>query len=346
MSAKPFRVYINEVLDFTGESHRLLADAGVEVIYGRSMWQDPDRPMTEQELIESCREVDAVMGASRDRYTRRFMESCPRLRIISKYGIGTEKIDTEAATELGILVGHTPVPQNYESVAEHAISLMLALLRRHKQLERFLKQGGWRGPETIVEDLAGKTVGLIGLGRIGNEVARRLRNWDVRLMAYDPYCDPSVASQYEVELVRLDDLLQAADIVTVHVVVTPETRRMLNERSLGMMKRTAYLVNTSRGEVIDEAALYRALVQGRLAGAALDVFDPEPPARSSPLLELDNVVVSPHVAGFSLRSLQAISIAASENVLAALRNEVPRFIKNPEAIPRWRERLARLEGRQ
>jgi len=144
--------------------------------------------------------------------------------------------------------------------------------------------------------------------------------------------------------VTLEELLSTSDVVSVHVVATDETRKLLDDQRLRLMKRSAHLVNTSRGEIVDEDALYAALSEGRLAGAALDVFDPEPPRLDSPLLSLDCVTMSPHVAGFSRRTLRAITLAATENLLAALRGDVPRYVKNPGAVPRWRERLAKLDA--
>ena len=344
MADKGLRIFVNEVIDFIGDSHRLLEESGHEISYGRPTWVEPSRPMTEDEMIEASQEMDAIMGASRERYTRRFMEACPRIRVISKYGIGTEKIDVAAASQLGILVTNTPVPENYHSVAEHTIALILASRRRLKAMEKFMLAGGWRGPETPVDDLEGTTVGLIGFGRIAREVASRLAPWGVHLVAYDPYLEPEAGRRLGVRLVSLEELLETSDVVSVHTVVTDETRKLLDDARLRLMKPSAHLVNTSRGEIIDEAALYAALTEGRLAGAALDVFDPEPPRPDSPLLSLDSVIVSPHVAGFSRRTLRAITVAATENLLAALQGEAPKYTKNPDVLPAWRERLAQLDA--
>lgn len=334
------RVFVNEVLDVTGDSHRLLEEE-CQVTYGRAMWDEPGRPMTEDELIEACYAVRAVMGASRDRYTRRFMEACPQLEMVSKYGIGTDKIDVVAASELGILVGHTPVPENYESVAEHSIALMLAVLRRLAPMESHLRKGGWRGPETVLESIAHKTIGLIGLGRIGQEVAKRLSGWQVRILAHDPYQSQTTAEEVGAELVDLEELLGQADVVSVHAVVTPETRGLLGAKAFSMMKPTAYVINTARGELIDEVALYDALVENRLAGAALDVLCDEPPGLDNPLLQLDSVLATPHVASLTTQGTRAITMAATRNVLAALHGELPLYLKNPDVVDAWLARRSR-----
>lgn len=330
MSPAPY-VFINEPLDMTGTTHRMLEAEGLRLGYGRPMWQDAQREMSDAELIEACADADAVMGSSRERYTRAFMEGCPRLALISKYGIGTERIDVDAATELGIIVTHTPVAENYRSVAEHAIALALSVLRRLGPLQRHVERGGWRGPDTIVEGLDGKTVGLIGYGRIGREVANRLAGWGVELIAHDPYLEPADAS---VELVELDALLERSDVVSLHTVVSPETRGMLGTAEFERMKPTAVVVNTSRGALIHEAALIEALNDGAIAGAGLDVLEPEPPGRDNPLLEMDNVVLSPHTAGFTASTIAAIVECGAANLLAGLRGQRPQFVKNPAVLER------------
>lgn len=325
-------VFINEPLDSAGGTHALLREHGVELRLGRAVDDGPGRPMSEDEMIETCQDVDAVMGASRDSYTRAFMAGCPRLKLVSKYGIGTERIDVAAATELGVLVAHTPVPENYTSVAEHTIMLMLGALRRVTELDRHARGGGWRGTSTIVETLAGKTIGLIGLGRIGRSVAARLAGWDTTILAADPYLAADDAAAAGAELAPLPELLARADIVSLHTLVTSETRQMIGESALARMKRGAIIVNTSRGELIDQSALAAALQSGHLAAAGLDVVSPEPPGPGHPLLSLDRVLLSPHVAGFSQQALTAIARAGAENVLAVAQGKPPRYVRNPDVL--------------
>jgi D-3-phosphoglycerate dehydrogenase len=338
MSDAP-KVYINEILDFEGTTHRELEAVGVKVSYGRAMWDEPSRAMTEAELIMACQEADAVMGSSRDHFTRGLFEACPRLRIISKYGIGTERIDVNAATELGLLVANTPVRENYTEVSEHTVALMLAAVRRLRQVEAHMRGGGWRGPESAVGSLDGKVIGLIGFGRIARQVVRRLSGWDVEILATDPYVDVAIAAELDVELVALEELLERADVISPHVVINDETYKILDRAAFERMKPAAMIVNTSRGQAIDESALLWALEAGIVAGAALDVFDPEPPLLDGRLLRHPDVLVTPHVAGFTARTVTAIVRAATDNLLAALRGELPPNLKNPEAAVAWGARF-------
>lgn len=329
-------VFVNEELDPDGSSYARLTQEGAIVKVGRPMWDRPEQAMTVEEMVDSCRDAVAVMGASRDYFTREFMEACTNLRVISKYGIGTEKIDVDAATELGIMVGHTPVPENYNSVAEHAVALMLAVLRRIGAMDRHVREGGWRGPETRVQSLEGRTVGIVGLGRIGKNVARRLSGWGVELVAFDPYVSTDDAASLGVELVSLDSLLERASVITLHTLVSEETRKMIDRRALELVQPGTILVNTARGELIDEEALVDALQAGRIAGAGLDVTDPEPPKPGSHLLGFEQVVLSPHVSSISDRALRAIVDSATENTVAVLRGGQPKYLRNPEVLARPR----------
>jgi D-3-phosphoglycerate dehydrogenase len=333
------RVYINEILDFDGGTHRELEALGIEVACGREMWDEPERVMSEAELIERCRDVDAVMGSSRDRFTRGLLEACPRLRIVSKYGIGTERIDVAAATELGVLVGNTPVPENYTEVSEHTVAMMLAAVRRLRQTEAHMRAGGWRGPETRVGSLDGKVIGLIGFGRIARQVVRRLAGWEVEVLACDPFVEAADIAAAGATKVELEELLERADVVSPHVVIDARSHQILGREAFARMKPGAVVVNTSRGQAIDEDALLWALGEGIVAGAALDVFDPEPPDLEGRLLAHPDVIVTPHVAGFTVRTTTAIVVAAAANLLAALRGEVPPALKNPEAVDAWRARF-------
>lgn len=343
MRAKEWKVVITEPMDPSGKSHRQLEENGCQVILGKPIWEHPGWLYSEDDLIDMCGDADAVLASTRELYTRRFMQSVKRLRGVCKYGIGVERIDVQAATEQGIIVTHTPVPENVTCMSEGSIALMLALLKRIKFADNFMRQGGWRGQEVFeTAMLKGKTVGLVGLGRIGGAVAERLRPWGVRLLAYDPYVSPEKAEQAGARLVSLEELVRESDIVSLHVVITPETKGIIGERELRAMKPTAYIVNTSRGDAIDEGALIRALREGQIAGAALDVFQKEPPGVENPLLHMENVITTPHGVGWAPEVTQAIIDAATNDCLRVLRGETPVYVKNPEVLPRWRERLARL----
>ena len=319
-----------------------LEEAGCEVVLGRSSDQFPDKAYSEDELIDLCRDADAVIVSTRERVTRRVLAACPRLQIVAKATIGVERIDLKAAADLGILVVNSPAPQNFLGVAEATIGLILVLLKRLMTNQRRLREGQWKEPGSLGTLLTGRTIGIVGLGRIGSNVARRLTGWDVRLLAADPYVEPARAYAVGAELVPLDLLVRESDVVTLHVVLTDETRHLIDEARLRAMKPGAYLVNTSRGAVVDEAAVVRAIEEGWIAGTALDVFEDEPLPMDSRLRRLspDRVILTPHCIGNNRASQETGARMAIDNILRTLRGELPEYLKNPAAIPRWRERFA------
>ena len=265
-----------------------------------------------------------------DRVTRETMEASKKLKIVSKYGIGTDNIDKEAATELGIVVTNTPGASKI-AVAELAIGLMFALLRYIPLHNNWVKAGKW--DHLMGTELLGKTLGVVGTGNIGREVITRARSLGMRVVAIDPMWDEEFARQHQVERVTLPELLKQADVVTLHVPVTPRTDKMLGVKELAMMKPGGVLVNTARGELVDQDALYQALSTKQLAGAALDVFPTEPPT-GSPLLELDNLIATPHTGGETLESRPRLSGMATDNVLEMLRGEWPKHVVNPAVYDR------------
>ena len=216
------------------------------------------------------------------------------------------------------------------------MGLILAVLRRLKALDIYLRAGGWRGPETIVESLEGKTIGLVGFGRVARSVVSRLHGWGVEFVTSDPFVAAVEVQALGVQSVSFNELLELSDIVSLHTLVTPETRRMINADALAKMRKRAILINTSRGELVDEDALESALRTGHLAGAGLDVFDPEPPRAESGLFDLDQVILTPHTAGFTERTLAAIVECATDNILDAISGKVPKFLKNPEVLGQLR----------
>jgi phosphoglycerate dehydrogenase-like enzyme len=329
-----------EPMDNTGESYRILRKAGCELVLGRDGWKHPGDGYTEEELIELCKSADAIIGCSRDRYTRRLIQAIPNLRVISKHGAGTEKIDIKAATERGILVTHTPV--NSVAVAEHTIALILAGLKKIREADRKVRNGGWRDDDLLTTLVNGKTLGIVGFGRIGMEITKRFQGWGLTILVYDPYVKRETLAPFHAERCSdLGELLERVDIVSLNVALTAETRRMINEEALGKLKKTAYIVNTSRGEVIDENALVRALREGRLMGAALDVLEREPPGPDHPLLDIDRTLITPHVSAWTPEMTWLLTYTAVENVLAALKGEVPKYVKNPEVIDQWLARFGR-----
>jgi len=299
-------------------------------------------------MAEGCH---ALVGTSirSSPITKKIMESSNKLRIVAKYTIGVDDVDVEAATESGILVTHSPTESNWGGVAEGTITAMLTMLKKVRERDRHLKQGGpWRdkGFEgtylgSRADGYPGITLGIIGLGRIGSRVATLMRPWKMRMLACDPYVPDSKFKEHGVERVDLPTLLRECDIVTLHVVLTRETRHMIGAGELAQMKPTAILVNTSRGACVDEAALVEALQKRQIAGAALDVFEHEPLALESPLRMLgDKVLLSPHMVSSNKGSGLKPGIRwATESVLTALRGEVPDNVYNKEVIPVWRGRF-------
>lgn len=334
------RVVIAEIMDTQGRSHDRLEESGLDLVYGRDVSELADHPMTEDELVRLCNGAKGIIVGSGIRVTDSLLEALPDLHVVSKYGIGTEKIDVEAATRRGVLITNTPVAGNLHSVAEHTIMLMLAALRRLPEMEQHLRRGGWRGPDTVVAALRGKTVGLLGMGRIGRQVAARLSGWETEILGYDPYVNQQEVADLEAEMVELDELLRRSDVISCHMTVTESSMKILNAQTLALTKPTTVIVNTGRGELIDEDALLDALEAGTIGAAALDVFDPEPPSPHNPLLAHPAVIATPHLAGYSQQSLDEIVALATDNLLAALRGEEPPSMKNPEALDAWRARVS------
>ena len=308
----------------------LFEDAGFEVVSGTCRSED--------ELIELLRDVDGAQVGTQPLTSRRVLESCPRLKVVSRMGVGVDSIDLDAATELGILATNVP-GANTAEVADHAMALLLSLTRRLNDAVPTTRAGAWgdwkqtRGYMESVRRIAAHTVGIVGFGNIGRAFAQRVRGFGPsRIIAHDPYVEQHVADLYGVQLVSLDELLRESDYVTIHCSLTRETRHMIDDAALAKMKPTALLVNTSRGPVVDGAALARALTAGQLEAAALDVTEKEPIASDDPLLDLPNCVVTPHLAGFSPVFLEVCPIRQAENIIRVLTGQPPHGLANPEVI--------------
>ena len=312
---------------------------GCELVFGKHFTTP-----TKEELLLLGRDADAFMGVATKQtpITREVIENAKNLRIIAKYTIGVDDIDVEAATAHSVLVTNAPIESTYIGVAETTIAMMLALLKKLILRDKFTRSGLWRnGPIQGTYIHGGIVVGLLGFGRIAREVARLLQPWRVKLITYSPHTPPEIIKEAGVTSVDFDTLLKESDVLLVLTSLTPEKRHIIGENQLRMMKRTAYLINTARGALIDEKALVRALEEKWIAGAALDCYEEEPISRDNPLLNLENVLLSPHCASFNEgvgAQVEGVKIA-TENVLKALRGELPSHIINPEAIPRWKERF-------
>lgn len=303
---------------------RILREAGCEIVIN-----ERGTEMSEQELLAAVGDTDAIIAGT-EKITAAVLDAAPRLRVIARRGVGYDSVDVAAATARGIPVAITGGVLS-DAVADHTMALILAVARRVPELDRLVKAGGWdRTPAT---DVWGKTLGIVGLGAIGRAVARRAAGFGMRLLAHDAQPDAAAASALGVALCDLDTLLVESDFVTLHVPLGPSTRGLIGGAALRRMKPTAVLINTSRGPVVDEDALLRALREGRLAGAGLDVFVHEP-VRDLALVQLPNVVATPHVASHTVETLARMELSCADAVLAALRGERPRYIVNAEAYDR------------
>jgi phosphoglycerate dehydrogenase-like enzyme len=327
-----------------------LEGAGCEIAVGDQAWQLP-RGDHESAMVAAARDAVALMGTSirHAPITRRVMEASQRLRIVAKYTVGVDDVDTDAATDLGILVCHAPTEENCFGVAETTVTMMLTILKKVRERDADVRAGFWREPRhattyvgsRMSDGYPGITLGLVGLGRIGSRVADLMAPWRIRILAYDPYVEPAMFLLHNARRVDYETLLRESDVVSFHVVLTKETRFMCSEREIAAMKPGAVLLNTARGKVVDEAALARALEAGHLFAAGIDAFEEEPLPPDSPLRALgDKVLLSPHSASFNHGGqLRPGIVWATRSVLAALAGEVPDNVYNKAVIPRWRERF-------
>ena len=309
----------------------LFESANIEVVEGRVA--------TEDEMIALMQEVDGAQVGVWPLTSRRVLENCPRLKVVSRFGVGVDSIDLDAATELGILVCNVP-GSNTSEVADHAMALLLALTRKIVDASNSTSQGVWKddprrnaGYYSSVRRIAGHVIGIIGFGNIGRAFTNRIRGFGpAEIVAYDPYVSQIDADIYGVKMVTLEKLLGESDYITIHSSATEETFHLIDETTLAMMKSTALLINTARGPIVDGLALAKALENGVIEGAGLDVTEEEPVASDDPLLALDNCIVTPHVAGFSPTFLEDCAVRQAENIIFALTGKKPHGLANPEVI--------------
>lgn len=291
-----------------------LERAGCELIPN-----DLGRSLREEELRARLGGVDALITGT-DEVSERALQAADRLKVISKHGVGLDGIDLEAARARGIVVTATPGAADH-SVADMALALLLAVMRRLVTACTQTREGRW--PKLIGGELQGKRLGIVGLGRIGRQVARRAMGFGMEVQAYDPLPDPDWAQRHGVRYVSLEELLRTSDVVSLHAPLTAETRRLLDAERLALLRPGAVLINTARGELVDEEALLACLREGRISGAGLDVFAVEPLPAGHPLLGMEQVVVSPHMASYTREALARMGEMAAENVLRVLRGEEP-----------------------
>jgi D-3-phosphoglycerate dehydrogenase len=274
------------------------------------------------ELLPALASANAVLVRSATKMDAEAIAAAPNLKIIARAGVGLDNVDVPAATAAGVLVVNAPT-SNIVSAAELAVSLLLAVARNVVPANLALKNGQWKRSQFGGVELQGKTVGIIGMGKIGMLVAQRLAGFDMKFVAYDPYVTAAPSGGPEIKMVSLDELLAAADFVTIHIPKTPETAGLIDSAALAKMKPTAFVINAARGGVLDEAALFDALTTGTIAGAGLDVYATEP-CTDSPLFGLDNVVATPHLGASTEEAQEKAGVAVAESVVAAFAGtEVP-----------------------
>ncbi|HEY0069353.1 MAG TPA: D-glycerate dehydrogenase [Chloroflexia bacterium] len=295
---------------------------------------DPDRIWTKQELIDRLKggDYNALYCLLTNPIDAEVLDAASGLRVVANMAVGYNNIEVDEASRRGIAVTNTPGVLT-DTTADFAWALLMASARRVVEADKFLRAGrfyGW-GPLMMVgQDVYGKTLGVIGFGRIGRAVARRASGFDMQVLYYDRQpADPDTEKALNAHLVSMEELLRESDYVTIHTDYNPETHHLIGQPELESMKRTAYLINTARGPIVDEAALAAALKNGTIAGAGLDVFENEPEVHPG-LLELDNAVLVPHIASASLDTRNAMAMMAAENVIAALKGEMPPNCVNPE----------------
>ncbi|MEO8138506.1 MAG: phosphoglycerate dehydrogenase [Gemmatimonadota bacterium] len=295
-----------------------IAREGLAPLTGDPRFELIERPgLKGEELAAAIADVDAVLVRSATRITRESLARATKLKVIGRAGVGVDTIDVEAATEKGVAVMNAPAG-NTISAAELACALLLALIRKVPAADKSMKAGQWDRTSFSGTELYGKTLGLVGAGRVGGEVARRARAFGMRVMAYDPFLSADAAREIGAELAPLETVLREADVISLHVPLTDKTRGMLGEAQLALVKPTAVIINAARGGVLDEAVLLRRLTEGTLAGAALDVFDQEPLPADHPLRSLSNVVLTPHLGASTEEAQLNVAVEIAEAVRAAL----------------------------
>lgn len=334
MGAVRWRVVLPDPWVWEGWMFDRLRDAGCALVLGAAADDTTARALSAEDMGAFLADADGVIVHSREAIPSSALEGAERLRVISKMGIGVDRIDHAAAAARGVVVTNTPVPHDFESIAEGALTLLLALLKQLPQKQAHLRAGRWRDRTITGQPLRGTTVGLVGFGRVGRRVAHLLRPWEATLLVADPQVDVAVAERAGGRLVELEELLDQADVVSLHAIVTDRGRPLLGAAELRRMRPGAFRVNTARGALVDEVALVAAL-DGHLGGAALDVFAAEPLPADHPLRELDNVILTPHAIGTSRQSQRSICETAVQNCLDVLGGRWPRYVVNPEVRPRW-----------
>lgn len=320
----PFNVFVTRRLPASLEALHQIAT--VEI------WPERQPPPYEV-LLEKIRTIDGLLCLLTDRIDRPLLEAAPSLKVISQYAVGYDNVDMATATAKRIPVGHTPDVLT-DATADFAWALLMAAARRVVEADRFTRAGEWQTwePDLLLgTDIAGATLGVVGMGRIGQAVARRAQGFNMRVLyVNEEPCNPEVERSLKAELVTLDDLLRESDFVTIHTPLAKDTYHLFSDRQFAQMKQSAILINTARGPIVDPDALHRALTDGQIAAAALDVTEPEPIPLNSPLLSLHNLIIAPHIASASRQTREKMARMAIANLIAGLQGDRLPHCVNPD----------------
>ncbi len=308
-----------------------ISDKGVELLKSNPSFEvDKKVGLKEEELLAIIGEYEGLVVRSQTKVNKKVLEAAKRLKIIGRAGVGVDNVDVDAATKRGIIVMNTP-GGNTISTAEHSFSMMMAMARKIPQAHASMKAGKWDRKSFEGTELHGKTLGVIGMGRIGSEVAKRAVVFGMRVLAYDPFLSPSRAKAMQVDVVELNDIYKQADFITVHVPVTEQTKGMINKDTIAKMKKGVRIINCARGDIVVQADLFEALKSGKVAAAALDVYEQEPPVNLS-YLELDNVVLTPHLGASTHEAQESCGTEIAEQIAEALSGGTIRNAVNMPSI--------------
>lgn len=319
---------------------RKIPQEGLDMLTERfevSVWP-LEHPPSKEDIVENAQNCEGLITLLSDPIDAEVIGQLPNLKVIAQYAVGYDNIDVKEATRRGIIVTNTPGVLT-ETTADLAWSLIMSTTRRIVEADKYVRGGKWNvawGPELLLgSDIHGATIGIVGMGRIGQAVAKRAQGFNMRILFHSRSHNEDIAAVeklVDAQSTSLDTLLSESDIVSIHVPLTPETLHLIGEKELGMMKKGSFLVNTSRGQVVDQDALFSALYSGHLGGAGLDVFREEPIPKDSPLLKLSNVVLVPHIGSASKTARTTMATMCAENVITAIKGERPPNIVNPEVL--------------
>lgn len=315
---------------------RLLPKPAMDRInsYCEAKTWDGELPPTRDVILRNIVEVDGLLSLLTDKIDAELMDGASRLKVISNYAVGFDNIDIQAATKRGIIVTNTPGVLT-ETTADFTFAMMMAAARRLVEGDKIVRAGKWKtwGPMILLgQDVHAATLGILGLGRIGAAVARRAKGFGMKIQYYDVVRNERAEQELGIQYADLDKILTESDFITLHTNLTPQTHHLIGAKQFEKMKRNCILVNTSRGPIVDNMALYEALRNGKIAYAALDVTEPEPIPKDHPLVTLDNVIIVPHIASASVATRTKMALMAADNLIAGLKGEMPSNPVNPEVL--------------